>query len=97
MNMEKKSYNKEEIEKELNEWQKRIEHLRSKVEDARDDIKIGILGDLEKMENQRATIKNKLVNLNEANEEWEDIEASIGDALVQIKNVWDRTNSKFNF
>jgi chromosome segregation ATPase len=97
MNMEKKSYNKEEIEKELNEWQKRIEHLRSKVEDARDDIKIGILGDLEKMENQRATIKNKLVNLNETNEEWEDIEASIGDALVQIKNVWDRTNSKFNF
>jgi chromosome segregation ATPase len=97
MNMEKKAYNKEEIEAQLNEWKKRIEELRSIVEDAREDIKIGVLGDLEKMENQRAVIKNRLIKLNEEKEEWEDIESSIGDALVHIKNVWDQTHNKYNF
>ncbi|HET6245158.1 MAG: hypothetical protein H0V01_06590 [Bacteroidetes bacterium] len=94
--MEKKTFNKEEAEVELNQWKERIKQLRMNIEQARDDIKVDILGDLEKLENQQAVIKNKLIHLNEGKQKWDDIEASIGDALYQIKNTYNKANSKYN-
>ncbi len=94
--MEKKTFNKEEAEAELNQWKEKIDQLRANIEHAKADIKVDVLGDLDKMENHEALIKNKLVHLNEGKQSWEDVEASIGDALFEIKSTYNKANLKYN-
>ncbi len=94
--MEKKGFNKEEVEKQLNQWNDRISQLRANIQHAKDDIKVDVLGDLDKMENHEAEVRNKMVKLNEGKEKWEDIESSIGESLYQIKSVYDKASSKYN-
>ncbi|MDQ3191185.1 MAG: hypothetical protein M3Q58_06305 [Bacteroidota bacterium] len=94
--MEKKRFNKEEAEAELNKWKERISQLRSNIHHAKEDIKVDVLGDIEKLENQEAVIRNKMIRLNENKQSWEDLEASIGDALFQIKSEYNKANSKYN-
>lgn len=94
--MERKVFNREEAESELNKWKEKINQLRTQIEHSKEEIKIDVLGDLEKLENQEAKIKNKLIQLNEGKNQWEDIEASIGDALFEIKSTYEKANSKHN-
>ncbi len=94
--MEKKRFNREEAEAELNQWKERINQLRSNIHHAKEDIKVDVLGDIEKLENQEATIRNKMIHLNEGKQSWEDIQATIGDALFQIKSTYNKANSKYN-
>jgi chromosome segregation ATPase len=94
--MENKGFNREEAEKQLNEWKERINQLKANIQNAKDDIKVDVLGDLEKMENHEAEIRNKMVKLNEGREKWEDIESSIGEALYKLKSSYDKTNSRYN-
>jgi hypothetical protein len=95
--MENQNYDREKIESELNEWRKRIEQMYTQILDIRDESKIDVLGDIRKMENHEAEIKNKLVQLNEGENKWEDIENSIGAALTQIKDAYEKAYKKFNF
>ena len=92
--MERKVFDREEAEAELNKWKEKINQLRAQIEHSKEEIKIDVLGDLEKLENQEAKIKNKLIQLNEGKNQWEDIEASIGDALFEIKWTYEKANSK---
>jgi hypothetical protein len=57
---------------------------------------VDVLGDLSKMENHEAELRNKMVKLNKGEEKWEDIESSIGDSLYQIKSAYEKANSKYN-
>jgi predicted nucleic acid-binding Zn-ribbon protein len=95
--MENQGYDREKVESELNEWRKRIDLMYTQILNIREESKIDVLGDLQKMENHEAEIKNKLVKLNKEEEQWKDIETSIGDALIQIKDAYEKAKKKFNF
>jgi chromosome segregation ATPase len=94
VDMENGKYNREDAEKQWNEFQEKIDGLKKRIDTAKEGIKVDVLGDLKKLENQEAELKHDFVKLNEGKEHWENIEESINYALIQLKTEYEKINSK---
>ncbi|MGR9099369.1 MAG: hypothetical protein ACU826_02270 [Gammaproteobacteria bacterium] len=87
--MSKKDAYLQKMHAKLDEWDANLAILKAKLSAARADVRIKLNAEIENLETQRAQLKQKLEDLENAGENaWEDIREG-------VESAWDRVTAGF--
>lgn len=92
----KKEAYQQKLEAQLDEVEARLKLWRSKMEQAGADAKIEYERQLENLEKQRDTARNRLQELRNASEDaWEDVKAGADRAWNDLRNAFENAAEHF--